>query len=58
MRNPFRLPYTRRGQRALELGIVCGGIAIAIVTVWLHLSFKEKQKPELDRLGLLIELVR
>lgn len=58
MRNPFRLPATQRGQRTLEYGIVCGGIAIALITVWLHLSFKEKQKPELDRLGLLIEITR
>lgn len=58
MRNPFRLPYTRRGQRTIEYGILVGGIAIALITVWLHLSFKEKQQPELDRLGLLIELTR
>ncbi len=59
MRNPFKLPYTRRGQRTIEIGIVAGAVAIAILAVWLQFAFKERvAKPELDRLGLLIELTR
>ncbi|MCC7500624.1 hypothetical protein IT396_02380 [Candidatus Nomurabacteria bacterium] len=57
MRNPFRLPYTRRGQRTIEYGIIAVGIIIAILVAGLAVKGKPQQ-PELDRLGLLIELTR
>ncbi len=57
MRNPFKLPYTRRGQRTIEYGIIAVGIIIAILVAGLAVKGKPQQ-PELDRLGLLIELTR
>jgi hypothetical protein len=57
IKNPFTFPVTNRGQRQLEMGIVAAGIAIAILAVWFQFATRPScGGPELDRLGLLIEL--
>ena len=57
MRSPFRIPRTNRGMRQAEAAMVAAGIAMAILCVWLQLA-NRKTQPDLDRLGLLIEIVR
>jgi hypothetical protein len=60
LKQGFRLPVTNRGQRRLEYGIVAAGVAIAMLAVWLQIAAATScaAHDQLDRLGLLIELVR